>query len=278
MNSRYTVKITVQNGVKDEQGNYYYSPVAYLDVPFTISEPTAAELQKQYTYNSFYYNATDGIFTVVDIDNVAVSDLIKNSSLNTSELEAVKDDNYNGEVSINNGIITWNSIDNDGKEVAKGKVYSFSGATFQYLNGTFEIPTFKVKFVNSKPYTLNMASANVTVQSGNPASTETILYAEKATKDEPIFYNVKDVFSQFVKAENINTIQIVNFVSPKGQTGQDLLTQPVVNPDDKSITITATSEKASQNSTATVKVKATMNDGKTVEGTFTVTIKAYPVN
>ena len=172
-------------------------------------------------------------------------------------------------------LLNWNSYDNDGEEVAKGTVYSFTGATFQYLNGTFDIPTFNVRFVNSQPYSLNMASANVTVQSGNPASTDNIVYAEKATKDEPVFYNVKDVFSQFVAANQIASVEIVDFVSPTGQTGADLLTYTV---NGTTITVTATDERASQDSNVTVKVRVTMTDGETVDGQFTVTVKAYPHN
>ena len=281
---QYNVKIAVRNIVKDAQGYYSnYDVVAYLDVPFTLAEPTAAELSEQYTYNRFYYNATDDRFTIVDRNYFAVSDLITCDRLNTAELKAVGANNYNGEVSISGGIINWNSYDNDGEEVAKGTVYSFTGATFQYLNGTFDIPTFNVRFVNSQPYSLNMASANVTVQSGNPASTDNIVYAEKATKDEPVFYNVKDVFSQFVAANQIASVEIVDFVSPTGQTGAPLLETPVVNPSTKAITVTATTEKASQDSKVTVKVKATVRDAntnttETVEGQFTVTVKAYPLN
>ena len=273
---QYNVKIAVRNIVKDAQGYYSnYDVVAYLDVPFTLAEPTAAELSEQYTYNSFYYNATDDRFTIVDRNYFAVSDLITCDRLNTAELKAVGANNYNGEVSISGGIINWNSYDNDGEEVAKGTVYSFTGATFQYLNGTFDIPTFNVRFVNSQPYSLNMASANVTVQSGNPASTDNIVYAEKATKDEPVFYNVKDVFSQFVAANQIASVEIVDFVSPTGQTGADLLTYTV---NGTTITVTATDERASQDSNVTVKVRVTMTDGETVDGQFTVTVKAYPHN
>ena len=273
---QYNVKIAVRNIVKDAQGYYSnYDVVAYLGVPFTLAEPTAAELSEQYTYNSFYYNATDDRFTIVDRNYFAVSELITCDRLNTAELKAVGANNYNGEVSISGGIINWNSYDNDGEEVAKGTVYSFTGATFQYLNGTFDIPTFNVRFVNSQPYSLNMASANVTVQSGNPASTDNIVYAEKATKDEPVFYNVKDVFSQFVAANQIASVEIVDFVSPTGQTGADLLTYTV---NGTTITVTATDERASQDSNVTVKVRVTMTDGETVDGQFTVTVKAYPHN
>ena len=273
---QYTAIISVDNWIKQEDGSYSKStPAAYLEIPFTIAEPTAAELQKQYTYNSFYYNATDGVFTVVDINDVNISELIQGTTLNPTELETAAD--YNGEVNVyTDGTIRWNATDNDGEEVAKGKVYSFTGVTFQYLNGTFDIPTFKVKFVNSQPYSLNMASANITLQSGDVTSTDNIVYAEKATKDEPVFYNVKDVFSKFVAATNIASVEIVDFVSPKGQTGADLLEYPTVS--GQTITVQATAEKASQNSTATVKVKVTMNDGETVDGQFTVTIKAYPHN
>ena len=42
--------------------------------------------------------------------------------------------------------------------------------------------------------------------------------------------------------------------------------------------VTPTTEKASVDATATVKIKVTMVDGTELEGSFTVTVKAYPHN
>ena len=143
------------------------------------------------------------------------------------------------------------------------------------MNSTFELPAMNIKFVNSKSYTLNTASANVSVQSGTTEAV-TISYAEKATTTIKSFYNVKDVFNKYVAVGNITSVVIDNFESPKGQTGADLLTVSV-DSSNNNIVVTPTIEKASVDATATVKIKVEVG-GETLEGSFTVTVKAYPHN
>lgn len=263
--------IELQNALRNEEGGYdYWKTVANFELPFTLDEPTAEELAEQYSYNSHYYDATAKQFIIVEENSVNIANLFATvpAGLGYSEVKVSNEDiTFDG----TNGTISFDTT----KE--KGKVYTISGATFTYLNGTFELPAMNIKFVNSKSFTLNTASANVSVQSGVADSKATVSYAEKATTTIKSFYNVKDAFNSFVGADQISSVNVVDFESPIGQTGKMLLEDPVVN-DDKSITISATTEKASVDATATVKVKVTMSDNTELEGSFTVTVKAYPHN
>ena len=256
--------ITFENRVRNEIGDYQWNEAAFFELPFTLDEPTAEELAEQYSYNSHYYDATAKQFIIVDQNYVDISDLFTSvTGLSYNDVEVSSED-----ITFNNGVITL------GDDVEKGKVYTISGATFRYLNSTFELPAMNIKFVNSKSYTLNTASANVSVQSGTTEAVN-ISYAEKATTTIKSFYNVKDVFNKYVAVGNITSVIIDNFVSPTGQTGADLLTVLVDN--NKNIVVTPTTEKASVDATATVKIKVEVG-GETLEGSFTVTVKAYPHN
>ena len=258
--------ITFENRVRNEIGDYQWNEAAFFELPFTLDEPTAEELAEQYSYNSHYYDATAKQFIIVDVPSVNIGDLFALvPNLRYDDVEVSSED-----IKFNNGVITL------GDDVEKGKVYTISGATFRYLNSRFELPAMNIKFVNSKSYTLNTASANVSVQSGTTEAV-TIYYAEKASTDKKSFYNVKDVFNVFVDVSKIQTVDIVDFVSPNSQNGLPLLTVER-NETTKNIVVTPTTEKASVDATATVKIKVTMNDGTELEGSFTVTVKAYPHN
>ena len=257
--------IELQNALRNEEGDYdYWKTVANFELPFTLDEPTAEELAEQYSYNSHYYDATAKQFIIVDVPSVNIGDLFALvPNLRYDDVEVSSED-----ITFNNGVITL------GDDVEKGKVYTISGATFRYLNSRFELPAMNIKFVNSKSYTLNTASANVSVQSGTTEAV-TISYAEKATTTIKSFYNVKDVFNKYVAVDDITSVRIDNFDSPTGQTGADLLTVSVDG--NKNIVVTPTTEKASVDATATVKIKVEVGD-ETLEGSFTVTVKAYPHN
>ena len=259
--------IKLQNAVRNEWGGYdRWETTANFELPFTLDEPTAEELAEQYSYNSHYYDATAKQFIIVDQNYVNIRDLFALvTELGKNDVEVSSEDIT---FDKSTGTITLDS------EVEKGKVYTISGATFEYLNSTFELPAMNIKFVNSKSYTLNTASANVSVQSGTTEEV-TISYAEKATTTIKSFYNVKDVFNKYVAVGNITSVIIDNFDSPTGQTGADLLTVSVDS--NKNIVVTPTTEKASVDATATVKIKVEVG-GETLEGSFTVTVKAYPHN
>ena len=265
-NGNLMTTITFENYVRTEEGGYQWNEAAYFELPFTLDEPTAEELAEQYSYNSHYYDATAKQFIIVDVPSVNINDLFAPvTGLGMDEVEVSSEDIT---FDKSTGVITFDT------DKEKGKVYTISGATFRYLNSTFELPAMNIKFVNSKSYTLNTASANVSVQSGTIEAV-TISYAEKASTNVKSFYNVKNVFNKYVAVGNITSVVIDNFESPTGQTGADLLTVSVDS--NKNIVVTPTLEKASVDATATVKIKVEV-EGETLEGSFTVTVKAYPHN
>lgn len=163
-------------------------------------------------------------------------------------------------------------LTNKGK---KGTAYSVEGIVLNYLNRPIELDAVKVKFVTSKEFSITAANAP-SFQSGKVES-KTILYQEKATdKDKKeSFYKVVDALGEFVDAANVQSIKIVEFVSPKNGEGQNLLNTPTIDDDSYAMTVTSTGAKATVDSTVTIKVQAEVN-GKTYDGEVTVTIKKFP--
>jgi len=172
--------------------------------------------------------------------------------------------------------ISNSSIVNLTSEGKKGTAYSVEGIVLKYLNRPIELDAVKVKFVTSKEFSITAANAP-SFQSGKVES-KTILYKKEATdKDKKeSFYKVVDALGEFVDVANVQSIKIVEFVSPKNGEGQDLLNTPTIATDGSyTMTVKSTGAKATVDSTVTIKVQAEVN-GKTYDGEVTVTIKKFP--
>lgn len=147
-------------------------------------------------------------------------------------------------------------------EAKIGTAYPVEGLKVNFLGRQYDIPTFNVKFVNSKAYSVNVANAAVSLVSGG--SSATIFYAEKAATGKPNFYNVKDALGNFVAAASVDNIAVES-------TNTDLVT---VTKSGNDIAI-ATVNKVTVDTPVKVKVTATV-DGEEFSAEFTVTVKAFP--
>ena len=240
-----------------------------IEIPFEIKNPTADEQKKHYSFNSHYYS--DGVFSVIDATEVDMSQMITANdnccSMNFNEMKVAEDSE--GYINISNFSIV--NLTSEGK---KGTAYSVEGIVLNYLGRPIELDAVKVKFVTSKEFSITAANAP-SFQSGKIES-KTILYQEKATdKDKKeSFYKVVDALGEFVDAVDVQSIKIVEFVSPKNGEGQNLLETPTIATD-YTMTVKSTGAKATVDSTVTIKVQAEVN-GKTYDGEVTVTIKKFP--
>lgn len=239
-----------------------------IEIPFEIKNPTADEQKKHYSFNSHYYS--NGVFSVIDATEVDMRQMITadaDCNMYFGGMKVAEDsEDY---IKINNYAV---QLTNKGK---KGTAYSVEGIVLNYLNRPIELDAVKVKFVTSKEFSITAANAP-SFQSGKVES-KTILYQEKATdKDKKeSFYKVVDALGEFVDAANVQSIKIVEFVSPKNGEGQNLLNTPTIDDDSYTMTVTSTGAKATVDSTVTIKVQAEVN-GKTYDGEVTVTIKKFP--
>lgn len=241
-----------------------------IEIPFEIKNPTADEQKKHYSFNSHYYS--NGVFSVIDATEVDMNQMITadaDCGMDFSDMKVAEDSK--GYINISNS-----SIVNFTSEGKKGTAYSVEGIVLKYLNRPIELDAVKVKFVTSKEFSITAANAP-SFQSGKVES-KTILYKKEATdKDKKeSFYKVVDALGEFVDVANVQSIKIVEFVSPKNGEGQDLLNAPTIATDGSyTMTVKSTGAKATVDSTVTIKVQAEVN-GKTYDGEVTVTIKKFP--
>lgn len=240
-----------------------------IEIPFEIKNPTADEQKKHYSFNSHYYS--NGVFSVIDATEVDMNQMITadaDCGMDFSDMKVAEDSK--GYINISNSSIV--NLTSEGK---KGTAYSVEGIVLKYLNRPIELDAVKVKFVTSKEFSITAANAP-SFQSGKVES-KTILYKKEATdKDKKeSFYKVVDALGEFVDVANVQSIKIVEFVSPKNGEGQDLLNTPTIADGSYTMTVKSTGAKATVDSTVTIKVQAEVN-GKTYDGEVTVTIKKFP--
>ncbi len=223
-----------------------------VEIPFTIANPTAEEIAKQYTFNPSYF--ANGTFTIIDAVTANLRSYVT-GSINYSGAKVAKaDEDY---LSVAGSVVSMTA------EAEFGTAYGVEGWKVNYLGRQFDIPAFKVKFVNSKSYSADMAKAGVSIVSGGESAT--VYYAEKAATGKANFFNVKDAFGKFVAATNVTAISVTS-----ENTG--LLTATLSGND---ITLATTNTKVAVDTPVKVKVTMTVN-GETIEGEFIVTVTAFP--
>lgn len=221
-----------------------------VEIPFTVSNPTAAEIAKQYTFNASYF--ANNTFTFLDVKTVDLKDYIT-GNIDYSGAKATDYLNFSGN---KNSVVAMTT------EAEIGTAYPVEGLKVNFLGRQYDIPTFNVKFVNSKAYSVNVANAAVSLVSGG--SSATIFYAEKAATDKPNFYNVKDASGKYVAPASVDNIAVES-------ANTDLV---IVTKSGNDIVI-ATVDRVTVDTPVKVKVTATV-DGEEFSAEFTVTVKAFP--
>lgn len=221
-----------------------------VEIPFTVSNPTAAEIAKQYTFNASYF--ANNTFTFLDVKTVDLKDYIT-GNIDYSGAKATDYLKFSGN---KNSVVAMTT------EAEIGTAYPVEGLKVNFLGRQYDIPTFNVKFVNSKAYSVNVANAAVSLVSGG--SSATIFYAEKAATDKPNFYNVKDASGKYVAPASVDNIAVES-------ANTDLVT---VTKSGNDIVI-ATVDRVTVDTPVKVKVTATV-DGEEFSAEFTVTVKAFP--
>lgn len=221
-----------------------------VEIPFTVANPTAAEIAKQYTFNASYF--ANNTFTFLDVKTVDLKDYITGNI----DYSGAKTTDYLKFSDNKNSVVAMTT------EAEIGTAYPVEGLKVNFLGRQYDIPTFNVKFVNSKAYSVNVANAAVSLVSGG--SSATIFYAEKAATGKPNFYNVKDALGKYVAPASVDNIAVES-------TNTDLVT---VTKSGNDIVI-ATVDRVTADTPVKVKVTATV-DGEEFFAEFTVTVKAFP--
>ena len=267
-NGVYTAKITVEingeNGTKETQT---------IVIPFTIANPTTAEITSQYTFDPAFY--ANGVLTVIDGTSIDLSTMISvkdGAAIDYTGLKAAK------ELTVSRTVLTM------GADAKANTAYDVKGLKVTYLGGrSYDMPAFKVKFVDSKTYIADMAKASFSLVSGNAedANSDKVFYAEKADSKAGIvnFYKVTNAGGKFVADDKVVVVGFDALVDGTDKTfASDLIKVEVSEKND----IVVTAQKritVDTNVVVPVKLTVTNADGTnaTVYASFTVTVKAYPV-
>ena len=162
--------------------------------------------------------------------------------------------------------------------------YEVKGLKVTYLGDrSFDMPAFNVKFVDSKTYIADMAKASFSLISGNDAdaNSDKVFYAEKADSKTGIvnFYKVTNAVGKFVADGKVAIAEFAALVNGADKTFTSELIKVQIE-SDNDIKVTAL-KRITVDTNVVVPVKLTVtnadNTTTTVYTSFTVTVKAYPV-
>ena len=245
-----TVNISGDNGVKETQT---------IIIPFTIANPTAAEIAKSYTFESEFFK--DGVFTFIDVTEMDLATMVSN---NIDFAKAKVTDADKDFITLTGSTV---------KMTAKAKLgvaYGIEGVKVTFMDRTFDVPSFKVKFVNSKDLSADMAKANVALISASEEAT--LQYVAKADKNTKApYYTVVDALGNALAVDKVTAI-VVDETETAFSSDYVKLT-----PSGNSMTVsTKDLKKTTVDTIVNVPVIITA-DGKEVKASFTVTVKAFPV-
>ena len=171
-----------------------------------------------------------------------------------------------------------------GADAKANTAYDVKGLKVTYLGGrSYDMPAFKVKFVDSKTYIADMAKASFSLVSGyaEDANSDKVFYAEKADSTAGIvnFYKVTNAGGKFVADDKVVVVGFDALVDGTDKTfASDLIKVEVSEKND--IVVTA-QKRITVDTNVVVPVKLTVTNAAgtnaTVYASFTVTVKAYPV-
>ena len=272
----FTAQIRI-NDAKEGEDHIVY-------VPFTIDEPVATEYTSLYKFDPAYY--ANGTLTLIDIPFDVPEDLRKyvtegvdkldySGAKSSAELIPVGEAGYRYQITRTTP--TPNASTGVTPKAPTSTV--ISGWTVNYMERNFTIPSFTVKFVDSKAYTVVTDSASVSVLNSDTLYYRDVTAEAEVAAAKPNYFYVKDVDGKFV--EYSGNVTSVAFYSKDGNG--DLIA--IAN--NKYINITAGDDDTAWNITTlgrvTVDVEVPVTvvctiGGKEYTGEFTVTVKAYPVN
>jgi len=264
-NGVYTAKLAIQISDKEIQT---------IVIPFTIANPTAAEIASQYSFDPAFY--ANGVLTVIDETAIDLSTMISakdGASIDYTGLKAAK------ELTVSGTTLTM------GDNAKPNTAYEVKGLKVTYLGDrSFDMPAFNVKFVDSKTYIADMAKASFSLISGNDAdaNSDMVFYAEKAndkvTPKIVNFYKVTNAGGKFVADDKVAIDGFKALVNDADKAfASDLIK---VEASENDIKVTALKRiTVDTNVVVPVKLTVTNADGSKspVYTSFTVTVKAYPV-
>ena len=260
----YTSLISVSYRLKDEN---QIKERTVLTTPFTIADPTDAEITSLFKFNTQYY--ANGVLTIL-LDDI---DATNGTSIDLQAASGVKyitsDNVVFDDIKVTGtNAPTVDSADKSVLKVKKAGEWTVSGIKFTVLGKEYDAPSFKLKVAVAQPFSVDFTKASPVVTSGMEAEPTTIKYYKPVAGDKNAptnYYNIKSATGavQESSAVVLNSITESSNLVNVQHNGNDI----VITPTDVKVTVDTT-----------VKVKAILTvDGKQVEHEFNVTVRAYPM-
>lgn len=147
----YTVKVALKNA----EGK----AIAYVEVPFTIAEPSSASIASAYTPSAKYYK--DGVFTLLNNETTSTTAMFSAGTFNFKNAQAkdgkftltIADDKASASLSVNNS-------------TEAGKTYTLTGAKVKYINREYPMGDISVKFAKPAGSTFETTKSLVIANNG----------------------------------------------------------------------------------------------------------------
>ena len=179
----YTSLISVSYRLKDEN---QIKERTVLTAPFTIADPTDAEITSLFKFNTQYY--ANGVLTIVS-DNI--TDII-----DLDDYITATGIDYTG-ITITGNDKPAIQTDKSEPKPSKAGEWTVSGIKFTVLGKEYDAPSFKLKVAVAQPYSVDFTKASPVVTSGMEAESTTIeYYIPKGTnedKNHTNYYYIKNV-------------------------------------------------------------------------------------
>ena len=264
----YTSLISVSYRLKDEN---QIKERTVLTAPFTIADPTDAEITSLFKFNTQYY--ANGVLTIL-LDDIDATNGTSIDLQAASGVEYITSSNvdFDGIKVTGTNAPTVVSADKSVLKVKKAGEWTVSGIKFTVLGKEYDAPSFKLKVAVAQPYSVDFTKASPVVTSGMQDESTIIEYYKPtgiAQTDalHTNYYNIKSATGA-VQADNFVTNIAFDYDPSLITIAPDNNDNIKITPNDVKVTVDTT-----------VKVKATfsMSNGETVDYEFNVTVKAYPM-
>ncbi len=255
----YTLQVVVENTVTGAK--------ELVNVPFTVAQPSAAEIAKQFAFDGVAYNKETNAFTVfgttVNLNTLiaASADGIKNGVSVVVE-GADKADKNNANYTVVDGVVT---MLNDKYNTA----FPITSVYVEYAGHNFAVPAFNVIFKKSEGVTYNFSLSNAVsvVRGGSAVSVKN---GDLTTADKTKFaagLNILDPAGNKLKSVVLNDVILESAAAA-------YVTAEVV---EGNIVITPIDEPIAKDTTFKATIKFTYDGGsevKETEAAVLVTVKA----
>ena len=214
----YTVKVALNNADGEA--------IAYVEVPFTIAEPSSASIASAYTPSAKYYK--DGVFTLLNNESTSTFDMFSAGEFNFENAQA-KDGKFrlaiDGKASASLSAISGTT------EV--GKIYTLTGAKVKYINREYPMGDISVKFAKPAGCTFETTKSLVIANNGKLM----LKYLADINNAEP--GEVAKYFATYKVLDPAGSIVEVTSVTVKMYNGNTEVigASASLDPDNKDLTI-----------------------------------------